>query len=276
MRSPTPRESRSSGCAASRARSSPSVSTGPRRPSGPRSAARGTSVPARGSATWSPSGSPSWAPARTTPGGTPGSGPTATGRSSSRSWPAAGSQVAEWVFDPRRRHIAPDDDHAARLCLPADDLAPLSFSAPGPATATVTPIASRLGGQAAHHPEPRSPAAPPLSAAARGAVPPAPPGPVTREPDGERPPEPGRPRPTGIPSRPASARSGRPRVAGPGARRFRPGTRSCWGTPASLTDTRLTGDAVGPGLARPANVGSPTGADWATDKGGCAWAGVSA
>jgi hypothetical protein len=95
------------------------------------------------------------------------------------------SQAAEWVFDPRRRHIAPDDDHAARLCLPADDLAALSFSAPGPATATVTPIASRLGGQAAHHPEPRSPAAPPLSAAARGAVPPAPPAPVTREPDGE-------------------------------------------------------------------------------------------
>ena len=154
------------------------------------------------------------------------------------------SQVAEWVFDPRRRHIAPDDDHAARLCLPADDLAPLSFSAPGPATATVTPIASRLGGQAAHHPEPRSPAAPPLSAAARGAVPPAPPGPVTREPDGEREVAAADRHPAAGPAE--SARSGRPRVAGPGARRFRPGTRSCWGTPASLTDTRLTGDAVGP------------------------------
>ena len=91
------------------------------------------------------------------------------------------SQVAEWIYDPRRRHI-PDDDQAVRLCLPADDVAPFSFPAPGPATATVTPIASRLGGQAAHHPEPRGPAAPPLSAAARGT---APPGPVTREPDGE-------------------------------------------------------------------------------------------
>jgi hypothetical protein len=91
-------------------------------------------------------------------------------------------QMAEWVFDPRRRHIAPDDDHAARLCQPAEDLTPLSFSAPGPATATVTPIASRLGSQAAHHPDPRSPAAPPLSAATRGAAPPVP---VTREPDGE-------------------------------------------------------------------------------------------
>jgi hypothetical protein len=65
------------------------------------------------------------------------------------------SQVAEWVFDPRRRHIAPDDDQAARLCLPAEDLAGLRFATRGPATATVTPIASRLGGAAPHHPEPR-------------------------------------------------------------------------------------------------------------------------
>jgi Protein of unknown function (DUF3071) len=99
------------------------------------------------------------------------------------------SQAAEWVFDPRRRHIAPDDDHAARLCLPADDLAPLSFSAPGAATATVTPIASRLGTQAAHHPEPRGSAAPAFPAAAHGAAPPGPPaaaGPAAREADGER------------------------------------------------------------------------------------------
>jgi len=75
------------------------------------------------------------------------------------------SQVAEWVFDPRRRHITPDDDQAARLCLFADDLPPVSFAAPGPATATVTPIAPRLGGQAAHYPEPRGSAAPPLPAA---------------------------------------------------------------------------------------------------------------
>jgi hypothetical protein len=53
------------------------------------------------------------------------------------------TQVAEWIFDPRRRHIAPDDDLAARLCLPEPDLAPIRF--PGPATATVTPIAPRLG-----------------------------------------------------------------------------------------------------------------------------------
>jgi Protein of unknown function (DUF3071) len=53
---------------------------------------------------------------------------------------------AEWVFDPRRRHVAPADDTAARLCLPA---AELPEPAGRPATATVTPIGSRLGSQAA-------------------------------------------------------------------------------------------------------------------------------
>jgi hypothetical protein len=70
------------------------------------------------------------------------------------------TQVAEWVFDPRRRHIAPDDEQAARLCLPADELPPVPFGAH--ATATVTPIAPRLGGFAAHHAEQRAPALPPV------------------------------------------------------------------------------------------------------------------
>jgi hypothetical protein len=73
-------------------------------------------------------------------------------------------QVAEWVFDPRRRHIAPDDDQAARLCLPSDELPPAAaspFETREPATATVTPIASRLGGAAAHYPEQRASAVPP-------------------------------------------------------------------------------------------------------------------
>jgi len=77
-------------------------------------------------------------------------------------------QVAEWVFDPRRRHIAPDDDQAASLCLSAEDLPGIRFAARGPATATVTPIASRLGGLAAHHPEQRGSALPPVPAAAPG------------------------------------------------------------------------------------------------------------
>jgi hypothetical protein len=101
------------------------------------------------------------------------------------------AQAAEWIFDPRRRHVTPDDDQAARLCLPEDDLAALRYAVRGPATATVTPIAPRRGGLAAHHPEPRPPAIPaqaPFTAPAPPA-PPAPPGPHApaegdREPDG--------------------------------------------------------------------------------------------
>jgi hypothetical protein len=65
------------------------------------------------------------------------------------------------VFDPRRRHIAPDDDLAAGLCLPEEDLP--SVQLPGSATATVTPIAPRLGGVAAIHPEQRGLAVPPAA-----------------------------------------------------------------------------------------------------------------
>ena len=99
-------------------------------------------------------------------------------------------QAAEWIFDPRRRHVTADDDQAARLCLPEDDLAALRFAGRGPATATVTPIAPRLGGLAAHHPEPRPPAVPPQASPAFTAATPAPPaphapaGPGGREPDG--------------------------------------------------------------------------------------------
>ena len=122
-------------------------------------------------------------------------------------------QAAAWIFDPRRRHVTPDDDQAARLCLPEDDLAALRFAVRGPATATVTPIAPRLGGLAVHHPEPRTPAIPsqpapqpaphspsanpppsspspfiaPFTAAAPGPPGPyAPAGPEGRELDGER------------------------------------------------------------------------------------------
>jgi hypothetical protein len=54
--------------------------------------------------------------------------------------------IAEWVFDPRRRHVTPDDDTAARLSLPESELPPLPASLPG--EATVTPIAPRLGAAA--------------------------------------------------------------------------------------------------------------------------------
>ncbi len=53
---------------------------------------------------------------------------------------------AEWIFDPRRRHVMPDDDNAARLSLPDSELPPLPASLPG--EATVTPLAPRLGAAA--------------------------------------------------------------------------------------------------------------------------------
>jgi hypothetical protein len=102
----------------------------------------------------------------------------------------ARSQAAEWVFDPRRRHVAPDDDQAARLCLPAAELPAMPASTPGPATATVTPIAPRLGGLGVHHADQRAPAAPPAPAAVP--VPPAEPvspvpgGQAGQNPDDER------------------------------------------------------------------------------------------
>jgi hypothetical protein len=63
--------------------------------------------------------------------------------------------MAEWVFDPRRRHVQPADDFAARLSLPEAEW-PASRADQEPATATVTPIASRLGGAAAFHQDVRA------------------------------------------------------------------------------------------------------------------------
>ena len=53
--------------------------------------------------------------------------------------------LAEWIYDPHRKHVAPAGDTATRLCLPD---AELPEPAPGPrpaARATVTPIGSRMG-----------------------------------------------------------------------------------------------------------------------------------
>jgi Protein of unknown function (DUF3071) len=63
--------------------------------------------------------------------------------------PGSRSQVAEWVFDPRRKHVAPADDTAARLSEPDGELpSPEPLTVTG-ATATVTPIGSRLATAAA-------------------------------------------------------------------------------------------------------------------------------
>jgi hypothetical protein len=66
------------------------------------------------------------------------------------------SQAAEWIFDPQRRHVVPDDEQAARLCLTDADLAAVDLDPDSPATATVTPIARRHAGAGPHY-QPRDP-----------------------------------------------------------------------------------------------------------------------
>ena len=78
-------------------------------------------------------------------------------------------QMAEWSFDPRRRHVTPDDDDAARLSLPEADVAALGPSPVAPMRATVTPIGSRLAPAPAPVPAPvptAEPARPPAPAPA--------------------------------------------------------------------------------------------------------------
>ena len=65
--------------------------------------------------------------------------------------------LAEWVFDPHRKHVAPADDTAARLCLPEADLPEEASQLRAPARATVTPIASRLGATAQPEQDPGPP-----------------------------------------------------------------------------------------------------------------------
>ena len=50
--------------------------------------------------------------------------------------------AAEWIFDPRRRHVLPADDNAARMSLPGSE--PPQPAAPAPGEATVTQLAPRL------------------------------------------------------------------------------------------------------------------------------------
>jgi Protein of unknown function (DUF3071) len=58
-------------------------------------------------------------------------------------------RLAEWVFDPRSRHVSPANDTAAGICLPDADLPQPASRQPG--SATVTPIASRLSPAPAEH-----------------------------------------------------------------------------------------------------------------------------
>ena len=54
--------------------------------------------------------------------------------------------MAEWVFDPRRRHVLPVDDNAARMSLPGAE--PPQPVTPPPGEATVTRLAPRLSAAA--------------------------------------------------------------------------------------------------------------------------------
>jgi Protein of unknown function (DUF3071) len=64
--------------------------------------------------------------------------------------------TAEWIFDPRRRHVLPADDNAARMSLPGTE--PPQPAAPAPGEATVTHLAPRLTSSSGHgapgHPAP--------------------------------------------------------------------------------------------------------------------------
>jgi hypothetical protein len=51
--------------------------------------------------------------------------------------------TAEWIYDPRRRHVTPDDDQAVRLCLSREEWTATTFAERPRTTATVTPIGSR-------------------------------------------------------------------------------------------------------------------------------------
>jgi hypothetical protein len=64
--------------------------------------------------------------------------------------------VAEWIFDPRRRHVLPADDNAARMSLPGAE--PPQPAAPPPGEATVTRLAPRLGNARHERPGPGRPA----------------------------------------------------------------------------------------------------------------------
>jgi hypothetical protein len=103
--------------------------------------------------------------------------------------------TAEWIFDPRRRHVLSNDDNAARMSLPGAE--PPQPAAPPTGEATVTRLAPRLGN--ARHERPASapvpaPVRPPAAESAPAApvppAPPAPPVPVTAEPrrEASRPP----------------------------------------------------------------------------------------
>jgi hypothetical protein len=129
--------------------------------------------------------------------------------------------TAEWVFDPRRRHVLPADDNAGRMSLPGAEPPQLT---PPPGEATVTHLAPRLS-TAVGHGGPGVPGRPryerPVAAPGRPAepAPQAPAAPVRSPAATAQPPAPApAPRPElngGASDAPAAQRGPLPRVAAP-------------------------------------------------------------
>jgi hypothetical protein len=154
--------------------------------------------------------------------------------------------VGEWVFDPRRRHVLPADDNAARMSLPG--AAPPLPAAPPPGEATVTRLAPRLGGARHERPGPGRPlVSEPVPPAPAPPAPPAPSGPVTVEPrrDASRPPAAERnswPRPAS--QEPAPAPLVAAESAGENGAAAPPPADTAAERPAATADTAATSDAV--------------------------------
>jgi len=149
--------------------------------------------------------------------------------------------MAEWVFDPRRRHVSPADDDAARLSLPEADLAELAPGPRAPARATVTPISTRLA------------AAPPPARAERRPEPRPEPAPA--------------PEPAVSPARAAEARAAEARAAGARAAEAHP-VRAAEAEPARVTGAQQARAAeAGPARAAEARPAAEV-AEAAPDAGG--------
>jgi Protein of unknown function (DUF3071) len=126
------------------------------------------------------------------------------------------TSIAEWIYDPRRRHVIPDDEQSKRLCLPPEEWAAIAL-ADRTQTATVTPIGAR---QHASHPDQferrGTPAFPRSRDAALAAAPASQPAPADRAGESDEPAAPASVVAAAGPAEPAprpAKKAGRPRRA---------------------------------------------------------------
>ena len=176
--------------------------------------------------------------------------------------------IAEWLFDPRRRHVVPADDNANRLSLPEAELPPPTGGSLGAATVTpIRPRPDRSQPVPPHEPV-MEPAEEPARAAAHAAASAsfAAPRPPIGRPPSHATPQTGSPRmpvsddePNGTGRGPAHRAGGTGRPApgqGTGDRNAAPAATA--GNPA--TPDRAAPDRAAPDRAgRPADRAAPTG-----------------